>query len=350
MTTTWNPSDIVGSPSFANGNLTVNISTGGGTRSTTSRAAGKYYFENTVGTAHSWQGSGFGFSPASDVPLSPTHTVSLGANGNISVNNTVVTGVGLPTMFGGSSIVIGVAVDLNSQLVWFKEISPTPSTWNGVAGASPGGTGGVSFTSVGTSSYFVYCFANAAITDMIGNFGASAFTGAVPTGFVAWDTSLMQVTQAAAEVFASMIPPQMRMTQSAIEVWGPPVTVQNRVSTLYNESLTAGSQPASRVSALYNEVIAAQIQLPANRVSTLYDEIISAGGIPPVNRISTLYNEIIHDTNYSTGMQLTQVATENWLLPSPSMLPRMLLTQSAIEVWASVVPPAGANQQGHILA
>jgi len=29
----------------------------------------------------------------------------------------------------------------------------------------------------------------------------------------------MHVTQAAAEVFASMIPPQMRMTQTAVEVW-----------------------------------------------------------------------------------------------------------------------------------
>ena len=32
-------------------------------------------------------------------------------------------------------------------------------------------------------------------------------------------TTQMNVTQAAAEVFASMIPPQMRMTQGAIEVW-----------------------------------------------------------------------------------------------------------------------------------
>lgn len=176
MPTTWNPSDLV-SETLSNGNLTAVTSAAGGVRSIFSASAGKWYWEATFGGA-SAPGIGFANSSAAlgTVWATPTNA-AIAKNGSIYVNNVLQSGgVSIAT-----SSTICVALDLVNQRVWWR--NGAAGQWNGSGTANPAtNVGGISLSVLGTP-LFALVASNATGSTWTANFGASAFVGAVPSGF-----------------------------------------------------------------------------------------------------------------------------------------------------------------------
>jgi hypothetical protein len=177
---TWNPNDLL-AITLSGGNLIATLSTTGGVRAYCSVNTGKVYWECTVGTwANNNTGVGLALSSAA---LNTVATSTLGAalvyrTGSIFINN-VNTGSSLGTRASGN--IIGIAVDFDAKLIWLR-VAPA-GTWNGSGTADPAtGTGGLSLSSL-TQPFFPL-FAGVLVNEACtANFGASAFSGSVPSGF-----------------------------------------------------------------------------------------------------------------------------------------------------------------------
>jgi hypothetical protein len=88
--------------------------------------------------------------------------------------------------------VIGVAVDFGNSLCWFR-LAPS-GLWNGTAGHDPTNPvpGGIAVLAGTTVPFITFGSGLAGAAGVAGNvitanFGASAFTGTVPSGYTAWD-------------------------------------------------------------------------------------------------------------------------------------------------------------------
>jgi len=222
--TTWNPSDLLNT-TLSGGNLTAAGTAAGGVRSVDRVRTGKYYWEYTWNTASN--NSAVGISNS----LAALATVG-GSGVNAGVNNVTgainVNGVAMSTGIGTISAggVVCIAVDVDARLVWFR--NGAAGNWNGSATANPAtGVGGYSIAPIMSSAFSVYALAsqNNTGTNITANFGTSAFTGTVPSGFNSGfpggTTSILNevVTQVAAEEWARITPPQMNVTQIAVEEW-----------------------------------------------------------------------------------------------------------------------------------
>jgi len=125
MTTTWNPSDLV-NITLSNGNLTAGSVTAGigGVRSVDRLTSGKYYWEVTFNTAGITSMACGICNPSAN--LATVTSTSLNAaylyryGGTVWVNNVQVSGLtwGTNTIAAGS--VIGIALDLDNKLLWFR--------------------------------------------------------------------------------------------------------------------------------------------------------------------------------------------------------------------------------------
>jgi hypothetical protein len=197
---TWEP-DTVASVTLSGGNL---IATNTGTTSADQgarvpavygKSVGKFYFEITltneaaglnVGcgvatTASSYTGIGNSATTGAMILLNGA-TWADGSNAGFSVQNPA------------TGHVIGIAVDLDNGKIWFKNITDEGpglpgSGWNGstsLSGQNPNtGAGGIA---IPPGTYTPICtFGGSSGTAgnvYTANFGASAFAGAVPSGFV----------------------------------------------------------------------------------------------------------------------------------------------------------------------
>lgn len=188
--TTWNPADKIANVTLSNGNLTAAFAgvAGQGVRTIASQTSGKYYFEYT-GTA--WSGGNL----VAGIAVATTSLTNLYA-GNSTADCVVVETGGFLFVDGAASgsigatpagAVVGIALDVTSQLIWFR-IAPS-GNWNGSGTANPAtGTGGLSTAAVtggGAAVYGVTGTFTGSGDTIIANFGDSAFTGAVPSGFTA---------------------------------------------------------------------------------------------------------------------------------------------------------------------
>lgn len=226
--TSWSTTDLLHA-TLSGSNLTATgsgiISSGGGVRSVDAQFSGKYYWEVTA-TTWTIVGTGVGISlpGANFTTLGNTGTggAMLGHNGNINVNGTnVVTGGGTQT----SGTVVNLAIDLTAGLFWAK--STVMVNWNNSGTANPAtGTGGVSLAALG-GAHNLYPAVNVGSNGeaLTANFGDSAFSGAVPTGFTAGFPSpgapnAAQATQIGLEQWAQGTP-GAQLTQAAIEMWAP---------------------------------------------------------------------------------------------------------------------------------
>lgn len=146
------------------------------------------------------------------------------SNGAIYLNN--VQAPGSPTLGArANGDIIGYAVDLTNKLMWFR-VCPS-GNWNGNAGYTPGGTGGVSIAAINPDGVllplyaFVYNIGTGGV--ITANFGDSAFSGAVPSGFTSGfpqnvPTLVAAETQIALEQWA-MPNARAQVTQIAAEMW-----------------------------------------------------------------------------------------------------------------------------------
>ena len=183
--TTWNPADKL-AVTLTNSDLTATTTatTNNGVRAVRGNSSGKYYFELTATT---WTTTNDQVGLATSTAAFNTNSATTGkatvnGGGGIFVNGTN-TGTALGTISSGT--VVGIAVDLSANLIWFR-IAPA-GNWNAGGTANPAtGVGGISISAIaGTSLYPTFGGGTANTQVGTANFGASAFTGAVPSGFAA---------------------------------------------------------------------------------------------------------------------------------------------------------------------
>jgi hypothetical protein len=190
LVTTLDPSHTGSNFTLSGGNLTATGSGAGNatSRSTTSKASGKYYFEVTFvsGSSSTVMTLGIANSSLSQtlnaLGLDANNSIGGNSNSNIFYNSSTI-GSWKATANGD---VCAVAVDFTNQLIWFQDITSQPGQWNGNNSFSPGGTGGAAFAAT-SGPYFAAISDNSNACQFVINFGNSAFTGSVPAGFTAWD-------------------------------------------------------------------------------------------------------------------------------------------------------------------
>lgn len=219
--TTWNPSDKTAGITLSGSNLTATSSgSNQGVRAVDRQVTGQFYFELTVNlsNASTWIGLGTQYAPIASAAL---YSVVMTLSGIIWVNN-ASTGVTLGSRSSGD--IIGIAVDLINNLIWFR-VAPS-GNWNGNASYAPNtGVGGVAFQSIGGGGIPLYpmIFFNAS-GNIVANFGDTSFSGTVPSGFTSGFTAGASIptnaldTQSSIEQWTVPIP-DMQFTQAAVEEW-----------------------------------------------------------------------------------------------------------------------------------
>lgn len=189
--TTWNPADKSSAISLSGGNLLASNPAGGwkSARGTSSRSAGKRYFEVTVtGTLLDL---GVGLANAS---ATMENYAGNDANGILVYANPAAT----LFVYGGAAVsawtsspiasgaVIQVAVDLTAKRLWAK--LSTDTVWNNSATNNPAsGIGGIDITSqLAGGAVFPAASVQSSNATLTANFGTSSFVGTAPAGFTLW--------------------------------------------------------------------------------------------------------------------------------------------------------------------
>ncbi len=184
---------------FTNGNLTVQGVSGfvsfaaGIAQTVEGKKSGKWYVEFTcvavagggatdgVGIVASW---GIAAWMADTNASGPSSDTGMGyfINGRIARKNAVVTSVNATTW--GASDVLGIALDLDNKRIWWRK---NTGSWIGTTGTPDpaSNTNGFDITNFLSNNCRVYPAVNMAgsATKFTANFGASSFTGSVPSGF-----------------------------------------------------------------------------------------------------------------------------------------------------------------------
>lgn len=227
--TIWNASDKTASVTLTGSNLTATASTSTqAVRAADRQVTGKFYWEVTMTTAGSNYGVGCAIqgAPLATMWATPTSAVIVyNTNGNIWLNN-VNTGFTVGPLTAGG-LILCIALDAANGLFWAR--NGAAGNWNGNASNNPAtGTGGISILYIGGAAIPLYpaaCFG--AIAAVTANFGDTAFTGTVPSGFTSGFTAGATVgtseiaTQTAIEEWG-VGPSTMQATQVAVEEWGQP--------------------------------------------------------------------------------------------------------------------------------
>lgn len=224
---TWNPSDKSAGITLSGGNLVAanNNSTLSSVRTVDKQVSGKFYWEATLTSwGHTNDSIGFGVSSASLTAGLATNaspgTCSLNRGGVVYVDG-VSAGFSFGTVTSGT--VVCFAIDLSARWVWFR--LGAAGNWNNSAPANPAtGAGGVAVT-VGAGLPAYPMLACQLTGDSVtANFGDTAFTGVVPSGFTAgWPSGATSptndiVTQIGLEHWLTTNP-DAQVTQMALEHW-----------------------------------------------------------------------------------------------------------------------------------
>ncbi len=195
--TTWNPSDKSAGITLTGSNLiaTNNNNAPSGVRSTDRQLSGKFYWEYTCNT-FTLAGNGVGAMSAVANIATSISTVQVGSCGvrqtGVIYVDGASTGISLTTIASGA--VVCVAVDCTSRLIWFR--LGAAGNWNANAGYSPAsGVGGISIPNLG-NGIPIYPWVNLGNTNdqVTANFGDTAFTGAVPSGYTSGFTAYTGTT------------------------------------------------------------------------------------------------------------------------------------------------------------
>ncbi|MGY4499171.1 hypothetical protein ACVWYH_003102 [Bradyrhizobium sp. GM24.11] len=189
---TFDPATVA-SVTLSGGNLaatntgTTSTNQGAHVLTTSGKASGMFYFEMTYTTQTTGANVGLGIGTTASTYANMGGSATVGAECYMGSGNLYANG-----SFSGKSIagrvsgdVVGVAVDLGNLRVWFKKVSGTPGNWNNDGTADPAtNTGGITIPS-GTYIPFVTYGGSSGLSGGVftANFGASPFTGALPSGF-----------------------------------------------------------------------------------------------------------------------------------------------------------------------
>lgn len=227
MTTTWSTTDKTAGCALSGGNLVATFTGNNqGVRAIDRVYNGKYYWEVAFTTSPLNLGVGvcLGTTTLSTIfsASSANTSANLAGNGTITLFGTS-TGINIGTFSAGG--VACIALDADADLIWFR--SGAAGNWNNNASNNPAtGVGGISIAAFAAGPMGLYPHAGCANSSAAtANFGATAFTGAVPAGFTSGfpdSTALVNrgvVTQAGVEQWGQGAP-AAQVTQTALEVWG----------------------------------------------------------------------------------------------------------------------------------
>jgi hypothetical protein len=224
--TTWNPSDKAAGITLSGGNLVATWASGiiGALRAIDKQITGKFYWEVTYNTANSVS-SGVGVASSTSLLSAAFNTANVGTAGLNRGGAIWVDGVSVSTAIGAwsSGAVICHAVDAGARLMWLR--LGAAGNWNGVTAANPAtGVGGISINVGGGIPLYPSGNVAASGDQFIANFGDTAFTGTVPSGFTSGFTAGASIptnalaSQISAEHWLTTSP-QAQVTQIAAEHW-----------------------------------------------------------------------------------------------------------------------------------
>src|SRR5579864_3424055 len=190
-TTTLDPATLAANQSLSNGNLTNTATSSANaiTRSIASHATGKYYFEFTPAASGSIAGIAVGIGTASmintDYLTQIPDSVGVGYGGT-TWNGSGLTGTTTcPALVAAH--VFGIAVDFGATLIWVLDITGGTGQWNANATANPAtGVNGCNFSaavSSGSGNFEAAVTCSVNTNSVTFNFGGSAYSGSVPSGF-----------------------------------------------------------------------------------------------------------------------------------------------------------------------
>lgn len=192
-TATWDSATVTavtlsGGDLVATNTGTTSANQGAHVASTAGKTTGKYYFEVTftANTGGGNRGVGIGTTASTYTNMgnsATTGSVVYVASGAIYSNGSSQA-ISIPGITGAGTV-FGVAADLDNRKIWFR--TAPSGNWNNNATYNPAtNVGGVTIPA-GTMVPFVTFggTAGAANNVFTANFGASGFTGTVPSGFTA---------------------------------------------------------------------------------------------------------------------------------------------------------------------
>jgi hypothetical protein len=164
---------------------TTSVDQGARCANAAGKTSGKYYFEVINTTALAGANCGFGIGTTASTYTNMGNSATTGdimfrSNGNIWRNGST-SGITVGARTQGD--VMGVAADLDNRTIWFRGTSA--GNWNNNVANNPAtNTGGV-LIPAGTMVPFVVFGGTSGLANnkFTANFGASAFSGAVPAGF-----------------------------------------------------------------------------------------------------------------------------------------------------------------------
>jgi hypothetical protein len=246
---TWSTTDKSGTIGLTGTNLIATATGAGSVRGKDPKRAGKYYIEYTSTTTQATTNL-FGFGTARTPLAVAANAASFcvaalaGANAAYDAFGVQITGLGSQSGGVTTSTLLCAAIDLDNARIWFR-ISAV-GNWNNAAANNPAtGVGGLSLSGTGLGQgidAYPFAFLLTSTNSITANFGGSAFTGTVPSGFTSgWDDTVtalsnMVATQVAIEHWG-VGTPAMQLTQIAIEEWAtvaaaPAVTRQARAMVM----------------------------------------------------------------------------------------------------------------------
>ena len=166
---------------------TTSTNQGAHVSTATGKTTGKYYFEITFTTITSATGGNFGFG----IGTTASTYANMGNNattGDMVFNSGSIYAGGSNTgiNMGGTpsnGSVISIAADLDNRKIWFR-FAPS-SNWNNSGTANPAtNTGGITIPAGTMVPFVTFGGTGGNASNVItANFGGSAFSGAVPSGF-----------------------------------------------------------------------------------------------------------------------------------------------------------------------
>lgn len=191
--TTWSPTDKSSLVALTGSNLIATTATGTNVsgRAALGQLSGKFYWEVTPTIINGFNNTAVGVANGT----TPINSFATGAfppyaggcvldrSGDLCSNNTLITGGGGAISVG---VAAGIALDMVNLRCWIRA-SPG-GTWNGDPGANPvTNVNGVNISAYINSSaagFPVYSLGEAG-NSLTANFGDTAFSGTVPSGFTA---------------------------------------------------------------------------------------------------------------------------------------------------------------------
>lgn len=188
--TTLNPSAKGSGVTLSGGNLAASGVATNNVLGTTSLASGLAYFEVTINSGAGGNALGIGVGNAS-TPLSGTGLAFDSSHDAIcyydSLGGAFFDGgsIGSAPDFTNSQVVC-IAVDFNTQMIWMRNFTSSPTVWNSSSSNVPGSSGGISFGA--SSGPWFPALGFRGTGEMTVNFGASSFSGSIPSGFSSWNS------------------------------------------------------------------------------------------------------------------------------------------------------------------